>query len=774
VSRLKQHLSRCHYTSKYRCKTCLETFPQEVDLREHLDASLKCTYHPDSFGPSGKGFSYTISKVEWDAITRVVRRPRFVSAEERWANIWGVLFPHSPEQPSPYAETGFPSGDLFLFCQHLTTTGSQALSSFLQHTESLEVDPAVISEFLESFCRNWAQRQGSTTSSTNKVEPGIQKPSVPSAAPVAESRRSPLQLDSVRKNPFKPGCWLSEPSSSTLESSSLDPSTFGDGSVTGHSWSTSTTLQSSYIPSYPETDRAIYWGDFNVQTFSGDEQISFWNAPILGESEANNKLGDSGEQITRNAARPIAGSDAKSPPVTSESTARKPGSSSAVSDNESPETKRLDNESPETERSDNESSETERSDNENSSVTNEGGSQTSSEGTTSSDTLEFGDILVPDGSRFSSALSAAVRALTVAYKTESQTMCPLGMACAACNPTDALESASPQNTPSDSAGSLTSLGIHSLQTELTSQASSQRGHVRHKRGREEDDEPKKPSPPKRKRIENGAKRLACPFQKKYPLKHFFCGAKGAKGDTRGFVHISHIKDHINRCHIRSLLYCPVCKEDFENPESFAQHVREQSCEEQPFRDETALPRTAALSASLRARVDKALSLPEQWLCVWRILFAGEDEPRSCLVDDVPEHTLQYQQFITRRGGDIVCLMMPELRFLDVAADIFDRSETSSVCMACCQTETRSPTKIQNSQTGMRRRWWRLLSVPLAWLLKLSSRTGWQMSIRYTEPLHLENRQARSPMIHPKTKKRPQRVKVPPQTIQVRPVMKHRS
>ena len=60
-----------------------------------------------------------------------------------------------------------------------------------------------------------------------------------------------------------------------------------------------------------------------------------------------------------------------------------------------------------------------------------------------------------------------------------------------------------------------------------------------------------------------------------------------------------------------------------------------------------------LAASLRVRVDKALSLPEQWLNVWIILFPGVNEPISCFMDDVPEHIVHYQDFIRRRGDDIV-------------------------------------------------------------------------------------------------------------------------
>ncbi|EAQ84556.1 predicted protein [Chaetomium globosum CBS 148.51] len=320
--------------------------------------------------------------------------------------------------------------------------------------------------------------------------------------------------------------------------------------------------------------------------------IDLRNAPLATSNQpADSELSEFGEQIAENTTRPSANSDAMFLNVASEPTVKMFDSPSPGSDNEI-------------------------------------------------------------GSRFSSALSATVRALTAAYERELQTVSPSGMTGAAIDPAKAPESSPPHNTPSDSAGSLASSGIRSLSTAITSQASSQEGNVRQKRGREEDDEPEKSPPPKRKRIEKGAKRLACPFQKRYPLKHFFCGG-GRTGGARGFVHISHIKHHIHRCHIRPLMYCPNCKVELENSDDFVEHVTGQSCETQPFRDETALLRTDALAASLRARVDKTQSLSGQWFSVWRILFPGESEPTSCFVDEVPEHMLRYQEFVSRRGDEII-------------------------------------------------------------------------------------------------------------------------
>jgi len=299
---------------------------------------------------------------------------------------------------------------------------------------------------------------------------------------------------------------------------------------------------------------------------------------------------------------------------------------------------------------------------ESSPLADDSGSPTSTERTGTPETIDFGDIIFTDGSRFASVQSAAVLALTAAYRSESRII----TACTAhCVPSDPPTD-TPQSSTSDSAtqpestNSSASSRTHSFRTGSTSQAPSHRGargESQQRDGRDDDDEPKKSRPQKRKRTEEGTKRLACPFQKRYPLKHFFCGTGGA---IRGFDTIAYVKQHIRRCHIRSPIYCPRCKTAFDDSQKMGEHVMQfmatQLCKERGFPDDTALSWSHNLETSLRARVVKTLSLPEQWFSVWRILFPDIAPPNSCLVDDdVCEHILQYQQFITARGHDIVCL-----------------------------------------------------------------------------------------------------------------------
>ena len=256
---------------------------------------------------------------------------------------------------------------------------------------------------------------------------------------------------------------------------------------------------------------------------------------------------------------------------------------------------------------------------------------------------------------FSPVVSAAVDAIVDAY-AQSATDAACSRAGAAAEPTNAPESSRTGDMPSGSTGPLAAPGVLSSQTPSTSQSPSQNVARIQKRGREDgEDEPGRRRAPKRKRIEEGNKRLACPFQKRYPLKHFFCGTGGT---NRGFDIIAHLKEHIWRCHIRPRMFCPRCKAKFDDSQNMADHILQymatESCENRPFHDDTALPWSPSLAASLKARVNRKWTLHEQWFSVWNILFPDVEQPDCCLVEDgTCEHIFEYQQFILNRGHDIV-------------------------------------------------------------------------------------------------------------------------
>ncbi|KAK0617716.1 hypothetical protein B0T14DRAFT_569197 [Immersiella caudata] len=266
----------------------------------------------------------------------------------------------------------------------------------------------------------------------------------------------------------------------------------------------------------------------------------------------------------------------------------------------------------------------------------------------------------PELPRFLSVESAVVDGLVDAYHSWAQsntgdpTPEPTG------EPVDSPEPSHPGNTPYGSDQGSTGATSATSSTLLGSgsgfQAAPRQGNGPQKRRKDDDDEDlQKPELPKRKRIEAGSRRLACLFQKRYPSKHLFCGTGGS---VRGFETIARLKEHIRRRHVRSPIYCPRCKKVFEGSEAKDEHVLQgmsaQPCEERPFEDETALAWQARLASLFKSRVDKALTIQEQWFSLWANVFPGVEPPASCLVDDpVCEHILEYYEFTRARGAEVV-------------------------------------------------------------------------------------------------------------------------
>jgi hypothetical protein len=91
ISRLKQHLSRCHRVPIH-CALCSEAFDSEEERDEHL-RELTCEKLPP---------------VQWDGVNEKQRKQleqrvsTKVSLEENWYRIFEILFPGKPRPKSPY------------------------------------------------------------------------------------------------------------------------------------------------------------------------------------------------------------------------------------------------------------------------------------------------------------------------------------------------------------------------------------------------------------------------------------------------------------------------------------------------------------------------------------------------------------------------------------------------------------------------------------------------------------------------------------------------
>ncbi len=261
----------------------------------------------------------------------------------------------------------------------------------------------------------------------------------------------------------------------------------------------------------------------------------------------------------------------------------------------------------------------------------------------------FDDIALSSASRFPAVEEAAVSQVVDAYSAWSRSITTVP------GPADAPESTPPGKTSSASNHAPLSQSETSPRTLQTPQDAAPKKRGKRGQDDDEDDEPPKRPAQKRQRVEDGELLLACPFQKRYHLKHFFCGDSPA---IRGFTTIARVKEHIHRCHMRPLISCSRCQMVFERSEELIEHVKDymipSRCKERPFPDETMLERTKELQDALRRRVNRKLSLDEQWFSVWDIVFPSIDQPASCRVDDVVcAHVQELQQFISTEGENIV-------------------------------------------------------------------------------------------------------------------------
>ncbi|KAK3346466.1 hypothetical protein B0T25DRAFT_279112 [Lasiosphaeria hispida] len=100
--RVKEHIYRRHQRPPFRCTRCLDAFDDEDKLTEHLRADPPCDIKTE---PPEEETIY-ISKTQELALRK---RKREVLEEERWFNVFRILFPNFPagQLPSPYHETLF-------------------------------------------------------------------------------------------------------------------------------------------------------------------------------------------------------------------------------------------------------------------------------------------------------------------------------------------------------------------------------------------------------------------------------------------------------------------------------------------------------------------------------------------------------------------------------------------------------------------------------------------------------------------------------------------
>ncbi|KAI1174929.1 hypothetical protein F4777DRAFT_354452 [Nemania sp. FL0916] len=116
------------------------------------------------------------------------------------------------------------------------------------------------------------------------------------------------------------------------------------------------------------------------------------------------------------------------------------------------------------------------------------------------------------------------------------------------------------------------------------------------------------------------KSLACPFQKKNSRDYKSC----SKYTLR---RIKDVKQHIYRHHCKPELYCPRCSQNFKSPTERDNHIRDAGCmlKEMPNPDGII---TDNQRKELKNYKSRGMSIEQQWVELWKVIFPGAVPPRS--------------------------------------------------------------------------------------------------------------------------------------------------
>jgi hypothetical protein len=179
----------------------------------------------------------------------------------------------------------------------------------------------------------------------------------------------------------------------------------------------------------------------------------------------------------------------------------------------------------------------------------------------------------------------------------------------------------------------------------------------------------------RKRLAEGSHRLACPFYKKEPKGYASCF-------RHHFLEINRMKQHLKLVHKRGP-FCLRCREDFPSNEELTTHVNHHM-ENNPCQKRI-VDSSIALSDEkirlLKNKVDKTLTLFDQWYQVWDVIFPEDGRPPTCTIDpELSAALLDLQDFSEKQGPRII-LDVLDRHNLRVATRLHDMDQDEAALSA---------------------------------------------------------------------------------------------
>ncbi|KAI1347031.1 hypothetical protein F5Y01DRAFT_296490 [Xylaria sp. FL0043] len=186
IHRLKEHLLRTHAPAKHQCSRCLSEFKTLKALRHHFQSLTGCDRQASNEKMN--------MRIDQQQKKQLKTRSRRSSDEDKWYNIYRILFPHdsAADIPSPYYEATSSTGH---------DVGSRpgadySLSQFQYYLHNRLQDPNVTQQNMEKINSCLDLFQAFRNAAADTPSPVSEVPSLsPSNSGFSPSRCQPNTSD---------------------------------------------------------------------------------------------------------------------------------------------------------------------------------------------------------------------------------------------------------------------------------------------------------------------------------------------------------------------------------------------------------------------------------------------------------------------------------------------------------------------------------------------------------------------------------------------------
>ncbi|EXK93781.1 hypothetical protein FOQG_04985 [Fusarium oxysporum f. sp. raphani 54005] len=216
VHRVKEHLYRRHMLPKFRCNRCRQDLKSAFNLNEHQRADTICQRQSEE--PEEEGIDE-----EQERLLRVRKRKNGkasqVAEEEKWVEMYKILFPHDDPIPSPYPElcplqpeqdTEHPGANVLdsfedyarrEFSRRMRPRIESLVDGILEQTLTSQTITDVANNVLQGIMESFRESQSQETCQPDSQKSPSRSPS-PHGLPVESSNRVPQEIHTSETGPY--------------------------------------------------------------------------------------------------------------------------------------------------------------------------------------------------------------------------------------------------------------------------------------------------------------------------------------------------------------------------------------------------------------------------------------------------------------------------------------------------------------------------------------------------------------------------------------------